>query len=202
MSQAPPANPYAPPQATIGSLPGAVEADEAERIRRELLSHETSLRTVGTLHWISGVLALFAALLIVAVFGIALLTEGVEEAFGDEGDVTVVVGLGLVLLYCALGLLTAWIGRGLRRLDPRVKGAAIVLSAIGLLGFPLGTLISLYILYLLLSQKGSRILSTEYHAIIAQTPHIRHRTAVWLWIVLALLLIGVVVVIGLAVAGV
>ena len=47
--------------------------------------------------------------------------------------------------------------------------AALVLLVLGLLGFPIGTLISAYGLWLVLSAKGRVVLSPEYAAIVAAT---------------------------------
>jgi hypothetical protein len=69
------------------------------------------------------------------------------------------------------------------------------MSAIGLIGFPIGTIINGYILYLLVSKKGSTIFSPEYKEIIALTPGVKYKTSVVVWVVLGifLLIIGVVV---------
>ena len=66
------------------------------------------------------------------------------------------------------------------------------MAAIGLLGFPVGTLINAYILYLLLSKKGALILSPAYAEIRRATPHIRYRMPVWNWIVIAIVVLAVV----------
>ena len=70
-----------------------------------------------------------------------------------------------------------------------------VFSAIGLLGFPIGTLISAYFLYLLLSEKGSYVFSDAYKQVIAQTPHMRYKTSILTWIVVILLVTLVLLVI-------
>ena len=62
-----------------------------------------------------------------------------------------------------------------------------MLSAIGLLGFPIGTLINGYILYLFLSKKGRTIFAPAYQDVIAATPHVKYRTSIVIWIFLALL---------------
>jgi hypothetical protein len=64
-------------------------------------------------------------------------------------------------------------------------------SAIGLLGFPCGTIISGYLLYLLLSAKGEMVFSSAYKEVMQATPHIRYRTSIIVWIFL-FLLIGVI----------
>jgi hypothetical protein len=71
-----------------------------------------------------------------------------------------------------------------------------ILSGLGLLGFPLGTLINGYILYLIFSQKGKTVFSEEYQAVIEQTPHIKYRTSILVWILLGLVLL----VIGIAIS--
>ena len=65
------------------------------------------------------------------------------------------------------------------------------------LGYLVMGLIVGYILYLLLSPKGSVVFSPAYKEIIAQTPHIKYRTSLILKIVLVLF----VSLIGLAIVG-
>lgn len=94
-------------------------------------------------------------------------------------------------VYLALGILLIATGRGVRRLQPWARTVAIVLSCIGLLGVPLGTLIHGYFLYLLLSAKGKRIFEPDYAAIFAATPHVKYRTSIVVWILLGILLLAV-----------
>src|SRR4030095_8127226 len=82
-----------------------------------------------------------------------------------------------------------WVGTGLRRLRRWARIPTGILSGIGLLGFPIGTIINGYILYLIFSQKGKVVFSDEYRAVIEQTPHIKYRTSIVVWIVLGLLLL-------------
>jgi hypothetical protein len=63
------------------------------------------------------------------------------------------------------------------------------LSVLGLLNFPIGTVISIYFIYLLVSAKGQFVMTPEYAAIRAVTPHIRYKTPIWLWVVLGLLVL-------------
>ncbi len=53
-----------------------------------------------------------------------------------------------------------------------------------LLDFPIGTLISGYILYLLLSEKGRRIFRSDYAEIVAATPQIKFKIPLRFFIVL------------------
>jgi hypothetical protein len=93
------------------------------------------------------------------------------------------VGFAVVMAVC---------GYGLRRLRRWVRLPVGIFAGLGLLGFPLGTLINGYILYLIFSQKGRTVLSEEYQAVIAATPEIRYRTSLASWIVLIVLILLVV----------
>lgn len=169
------ANPYAPPSARVDDI---VEvAPEQEAIRREHIKHEASVRSIGLLYLIGGGLALVGG-----VFGL-IGSFAVEQT----GLLT-----GLMVVYLVIGALLVTTGRGVRRLQPWARTLAIVLSCIGLLGVPIGTLIHGYFLYMLLSAKGKRIFEPDYADIVAATPHVKYKTSIVVWIVLALLLLALV----------
>lgn len=165
-------NPYAPPEAEVADISGA--DPEAEAIRQEHIRHESSIRSVGVLYYLGGILMLIG--------GIAFLGAGAI------GEVAVGFTIALGAVYLVLGVLSIFVARDLRRFKPWARIATIVFSGIGLLGFPLGTLINGYILYLVLSQKGRRIFEPDYPDIVAATPHIKYRTSIVVWIVLGILL--------------
>lgn len=168
-----PINPYAP-TATEGSL--APELTDAETLRKSLLSHEASIQGIGTLY-------LLGAIFMVPLGILAILTAFAGQ---NASDAILVAGLGSV--YLGLGLLQGYAGMGLRRLTNSGRILGIGFGAIGLLGFPIGTLISIYILYLLLSRKGVTVFSDRYRQAIAQTPHIKYRTSIVIWILLSIVL--------------
>ncbi len=174
-------NPYASPFADTSVDPtGVLAPAEVEEVRRRYLSREASIRSVGSLYYMSGTLMGFIVLAIVA----GTLAGGT-------------MGLGLfevlfLLFYLAMAVLSFVLGAGLRRLDARVKIPVVILSVLGLLWVPIGTLINGYILYLMLSSKSKVVLSPYYHEIIAQTPHIKYRTSLLAWIVLIILLLVIV----------
>ncbi len=173
-----PVDPYAPPKASI--TPGVTDdLVEAELTRRQLIKHETSVRSIGILYLFG---AFFMGLAAVSMLGLSLSSASVDGGFS--------VGLGL--FYLLLAALSLYLGLGLRRLQPKVRTGVTILSGFGLLGFPLGTLINGYILYLIHSEKGKRVMSAEYQTIIAQTPHVKYSTPLWL-IILALLIISLFV---------
>lgn len=187
LAPSPAINPYAAPQAEI--TPGTAGAIEgAEQIRRQLLSHEASLRSIGTLYLIGAYLGGFMTLImLVAVVLIPLFQQ---QEFQDLGLMIV-----LLVVYGFFSFVSYYLGRGLRNLDPKVRTGVTIFSVLGLLGFPFGTLINGYILYLLHCEKGKRVMSAEYQRIVAQTPHIKYRTPTWLVILLVLMIAGIAVMI-------
>lgn len=177
-------NPYAPPKANVEDIVPATS--EAEAIRREHIKHEASVRSVGMLYYISGTLVFLVGVAML----VASLTRTAEQSF-------LLTLLGI--FYLLLGGFSIYVARGLRKLLPWARTACIVLSVIGLLGFPIGTLISGYILYLMLAKKGKRIFESDYLGIVAATPDVKYRTSIIVWIFLGLLLLVVLLAIVLAV---
>jgi hypothetical protein len=176
-----PLNPFEPPRVELGlGSADTASGPEDERVRRELLNHEVSIQAVGRLMMLGGVLGALAAL--------SLLVAGVQSPESEPG-----LMLGLGAAYLVVSVLSLWIGNQLRTLNPsgRIPGALV--NGLGLIGFPVGTLISSYILYLLLSRKGRRVLSAEYQGIVARTPHIRYKTPL-----IIVLLFGLLVILALA----
>lgn len=151
---------------------------EAEAIRRAHISHEASIKSVGILYLLGAALVCLAALVFVA--------GGVGGAAGPGAFVGGIKLVVMAVFFLLFGALQGAVGLGLRRLRRWTRIAAGILSGIGLLGFPLGTLINGYILYLLFSKKGATVFSAEYQRIIAQTPHVKHRTSVVAWVMLGL----------------
>lgn len=181
-----PVNPYAPTQTAAGLGAagfGGHGATEAEAIRNAHLSHEASIKSIGFLYLLGGTLGFFAT----AMYLVLGITSIANPGGIQNGDLGGVVLLALAVFMGALSTLQFLVGRGLRKLVPWSRIAGIIFSAIGLLGFPLGTLISAYILYLLVSQKGVYIFSPGYARVIADTPHIRYKTSIVVWIFLGLL---------------
>ena len=175
------ANPYAPPRAHVDDV--AQANSEAEEIRQEHIKHEASIRSIGILYYLSG--GMLTVLAVVLAAGL----------FASKSDPLMV---GLTLLYLVLGALMLFVARGVRKLRSWARTTTIVLAAIGLLGFPVGTLINGYILYLMLSAKGKRIFEDDYKDIIAATPHVKYRTSIIVWIVLGILLLAILGIIAAA----
>ena len=140
-----------------------------EDIRKEHIKHEASVTSIGILYFLGG-----AGLTLMGIFG--MFAGGAEAILGSA--VLLVLGIGQF-----------WVGTGLRRLKKWARVPTGILSGLGLLAFPIGTLINAYVLYLIFCQKGKMVFSDEYRAVIEQTPHIKYRTSIIVWIVLGLLLL-------------
>jgi len=170
-------NPYAAPKAVVEDV-SDVANPQAEAIRRAHINHETSIKGIGTLYYLS---AFFMGL--VALGTLLPLWTGHRD-------------LGTVAIFAIFAGLAAGfflIGRGLRQLRRGVQAPTIILAVLGLLGFPIGTLINGYILWLVLSKKGQFIFSPEYAAIVKATPNVKYRTSLLAWIALAAVVVLVLV---------
>jgi hypothetical protein len=190
-------NPYEPTGSAYGSgsLDSNVELSQAEIVRKSHLSHEANLQSFGCLYTLGGILGIIGSIFYVAM-GVFILAGGLPAQPANQNVPVpntnpaaaglVVALLGLVFL--AISVLQLLGGRAMQTLNPKGKVLAIIISAIGLLGFPCGTLLSTYLLYLLLSTKGEMVFSDRYKEIIQATPHIKYKTSIIVWIFLFLLI--------------
>jgi hypothetical protein len=171
-------NPYAAPKANIEH---AEAGGEAEMIRKQHINMEASIQAVGRLYLLGCFLALlgFVSILIVMVLGRG---DGVAGAIGFLPS-----ALGML----CIGALYGTTGFGLRKLKTWARIVATIVSVIGLIGFPIGTLISGYILYLLWSKKGRTVFTSDYQDVIAATPHIKYKTSILVWIILGIIVLAV-----------
>ena len=175
-------NPYAAPTANL--IPAA---SEAENIRTAHVQHENSIKTVGVLYCLGGILLAFAS----AIYVLLALAKA------DEGGP--VVGPAIIgSLFVAIGAGQVFAGFALRKLKSWARVVTTVLSAIGLIGFPIGTIINGYILYLLWCKKGNLIFTDEYQLVVAETPHVKVKQSGVALVILGLLVAGIV---GLVVLG-
>ncbi len=162
-------NPYAAPKAVVDDVGANAEA---EATRREHISHEASIKAVGMLYYLGG--------FFMAIGAIAAFT-------GAYAKISEISGIVIFLLLAGLVGIFLVVGRGLRTLKRWARVPTAILAGLGLLGFPIGTLINGYILWLVLGKKGKFILSEEYAAIVAATPDVKYGTSIIVWIFLALI---------------
>jgi len=148
------------------------EDSTSEEIRKKYINHEASVKSIGFLYFLG---AFF--LIVAGVIGLI---------YNDEDPLVARIFVATLLI--CLGLFQLWVGRGLRTLKSWARIPTGILSGIGLLGFPIGTIINGYILYLVFCKKGSTVFSPEYQQVIAATPNIKYKTPIIIWILLGLLI--------------
>ena len=185
-------NPYAPSGSSYSdaSLDANFDLSQAELIRKSHLNHEANIQSFGCLYTLGGILGILGAIFYIGL-GIFIMAGGENPQAGVNpmaaGIMTTLIGV----VFLAIAVAQLFAGRSMQTLNPSGKILAIIISAIGLLGFPCGTLISGYLLYLLVSAKGEMVFSSAYKDVMQATPHIRYRTSIIVWIFL-FLLIGVI----------
>jgi hypothetical protein len=143
-------------------------------LRQTYFKHERAVKSIAALYMFG---CLFAGIYLAVCLGLAY----------NDSRARPYALIGFVVL-ALLFMIFYWIARGVRRLNPRIRSPLTVLSAIGLLGVPLGTILNAYILYLIHCEKGKYVFSPEYQEIIAQTPYLRPRISLIVWILFGLLL--------------
>jgi hypothetical protein len=115
---------------------------------------QTHVKVLGVLHLVFGALGVLAAVTLMLLVGGA---AGLAGASGDPDAVSAVPIIGLagtfvVMFITILSLPSAVIGIGLLQFRPWAKVAGIVLSLLHLVGFPFGTIIGVYGLWVLFSK--------------------------------------------------
>ncbi|MGV3660105.1 MAG: hypothetical protein ACO1TE_07965 [Prosthecobacter sp.] len=171
-------NPYAAPKAEV-----LTQDSEAEATRRAHLNHEASIKSVGCLYALASL-----ALLTVVIVGLDSMHP---ESVAERAKV-----LAQALLAGAL----AW---GLRKLQRWAGiGAAIwaaVVMVLGIASLPVSAIkmvISAYVIFLMIGAKGRMVLSPDYRAIVAQTPHMKRTASTVSWVLFVLLLVTLVAILA------
>jgi hypothetical protein len=184
-----PLNPYAAPLSDVGGPSAELEVvddSSAETIRRLYLGHEAGIKSIGSLHYLG---AFFSLLVVLAT--IVILVNSAQGDMRTQGALVVLFVYGLVTA------LNYALGYGLRHLLTWARWTEAVflllgtlVTLVGMIGlFAIGRselavgyifvlLIYSYILYLLLSAKGTMVFSPGYKEIIEKTPHIKYKTSV------------------------
>lgn len=153
------ANPYQSPGAEVVAPLGA--AAEQLALRETHMRHEVQIRAIGSLY-------LFVALALVLV-PLALAAFGGRSS-GTGPPLRLIVPAAIPV---AAGLFV--LGLGFRRLQPWVRIPGGLLSVLGLFVIPFGTVLNLWILYLMFGPAGRVVLAPGYLDLVAATPQARPR---------------------------
>lgn len=146
----------------------------ATEIREAHVRHESRLRAVGWLY------AFFAAALGMVAAGLWRDSGGPPQP-GDG------FFRGLIVFAALMAAASLVLAAGFLRLNPWVRLPATIVSGLGLLLIPVGTILHGYILMQVWSPQGQRILKPDYADIIAATPEVRFRRTAGDWVAAVLL---------------
>ncbi len=209
-------NPFQAPTASIAAPTLTGASADAELIRRTYLKHEASIKGIGSLSYLG---AFFCGLAVVLCgLGIIGLFTLPQANTNPEVDPRIMLGVfaGIALL---LTVIYGGMGYGLRNLQPWAKWTTVALIGLGFLinlvqivmalavspalavgtfiGAAIGSVIPIYVLYLMVSAKGAMVFSREYREVIRQTPDIKYKTSIIVKVLLVfLILVLLLMVIG------
>ena len=122
---------------------------------------DTHVKVLGALQIALGVIGLFSALVLVVVFGVASSAVGLS----GEPDAAIalpiigVTGAALVAFLVALSLPGIVVGIGLIQHRPWARIAGIVLSILGMMMIPFGTIVGVYGVWVLFSKETEQLFS-------------------------------------------
>ncbi|BCU77473.1 hypothetical protein [Luteolibacter sp. LG18] len=176
-------NPYLAPTTIATPLETGLSSDE--EIRRQCINRESTIRTLSALYILGGVIGLIA--------GASL----ISQSGASPRATSVWTGLFCV----ALSLLGLANGTGLRALKPWARVLATLQACVGLLAFPIGTLINALIISAFWSNPSKTIFSEDYKRIIAATPHVKVKTSKVTIAVLIILAVAVLALVGVIIFG-
>ena len=160
----------------------------AEEVRRQHINHETSVKSFGLLYLFAG-----SFIILMGVIGTVANRETHPKVRITIAAILISLGLFLFLVGTGIRKLKSWAripagifsGIGLILLS-WAKLSTEIFSGINLILFPLVTGISAYILYLVFCKKGSTVFSPQYQRVIADTPQIKYKISIIVWIIFVL----------------
>jgi hypothetical protein len=186
-------NPYAPPVAE--GPPGAPDGPgaELEAIRREHLSSETNIKSIGALAILGAVVQLMGAISLMSKSPIGVVIQ--LMVCGLVGA----CGLGLrSMLPWARKIYSVLIGLGLVVTIVGVFAGAQSVAPLPLLAIMVA--ISTLFLWVLWNGKASVVFSEHYREVVVRaTPHIKHKTSMISIVILIVLLLVLVAIVSAAV---
>jgi hypothetical protein len=130
---------------------------------------ETHVKVLGALQIALGAFGLFGAGVLMLLFGGAAGIVG-ANAEADAAIAMPIIGItgaALVTFLTALSLPSVIVGIGLLRLRPWARIGGIVISILGLMAIPFGTIVGAYGLWVLFSTDTERLFNGQAIA----TPH-------------------------------
>jgi hypothetical protein len=122
------------------------------------------VKVIAALRIVFGGLGVIAALVMLAVFGGIAGIVGINAPSDDAAVAVPVLGAvgGVIFLFITILSLPSIIaGVGLLSFRPWARILTIIISAIDLINFPIGTALGFYGLWVLLSQEGTALFTQQ-----------------------------------------
>jgi hypothetical protein len=119
------------------------------------------VKILGVLHIVFGALGVFAAMVVLLVFGGISALVGMSDRTSDlPAPILGVIGGFVFILLLVLSLPGLVIGIGLVQFKPWARVAGIILSALDLFNVPFGTALGIYGLWVLLNRETEQMLTS------------------------------------------
>lgn len=174
-NQAAPFNPYA---STAGSnMHLGAPSGSAESIRRSHINHESSIKTFGVLIGLNSAIGFLGFFM---TFGLAFV--------GNPPDEVPYFAIMMItsMIFLMTSVFMAFVCHGLYTLSSFGRIGGAIVGALMLLNVPCGTMMGILLLFLLFSEKGNMVFSSDYKQIIRQTPHVKASSKLLIWLLIIL----------------
>jgi len=120
------------------------------------------VKILGVFHIVFGALGVFAAMVVLLVFGGISALVGMSDRTSDvPAPILGVIGGFVFILLLVLSLPGLVIGIGLVQFRPWARVAGIILSALDLFNVPFGTALGIYGLWVLLNRETEQMLTSS-----------------------------------------
>jgi uncharacterized membrane protein len=116
------------------------------------------VKILGILHIVFGAMGVFAAVVVLLIFGgISALVSVSDRSTDLPAPILGVIGSVIFIIVLVLSLPGLIIGIGLMQFRPWARIGGIVMSALDLLGFPFHTALGIYGLWVLLNRETEQM---------------------------------------------
>jgi hypothetical protein len=116
------------------------------------------VKILGILHIVFGAMGVFAAIVVLLIFGGISAVVGMSQHSTDlPAPILGVIGGVIFIVVLALSLPGLIIGIGLVQFRPWARIGGIILSALDLFGFPFHTALGIYGLWVLLNRQTEQM---------------------------------------------
>jgi hypothetical protein len=118
---------------------------------------ETHVKVLAILNVVCGALGLLVALVVLLVFGGVVASVSGDADAASAIPVIGLTGMAVVVFLTCWSLPGVIVGIGLYRLRPWARIGGIVVSVLALIGFPFGTMLGAYGLWVLFSKETEQL---------------------------------------------